>query len=168
VRWACMRASRLSRGLHCRLVDHVGGIDAAVALVKRAARIPADEQVTVREVSRDPWPLQAALLPGSASAAASLLPLLLTYPAALLHSLHSAAHALHLQPPAAPPYACTAQLQLDASPQLSLGSLFQSIAAGGAGQLLAQHALEPQAQMPTICLGGAVDTTSPQPALDTL
>lgn len=29
----------------CRLVDHMGGIDNAVALVKEAAEIPADEQV---------------------------------------------------------------------------------------------------------------------------
>ena len=29
-----------------RLVDHMGGIDNAVALVKEAAEIPADEQVT--------------------------------------------------------------------------------------------------------------------------
>ena len=28
-----------------RLVDHMGGIDNAVALVKEAAEIPADEQV---------------------------------------------------------------------------------------------------------------------------
>jgi hypothetical protein len=165
---SCMRASLLSCGLHCRLVDRMGGIDAAVALVKEAADIPADEQVTLREVSRDLPSLQAALAAGGATTSRDALRMLLTDPTFVISTLGFAVVplVLNLLALAAAPQT-TPALQLNGSPQLSLDSLFQPLADGSAGGAL-RSALFPQAVMPDVRLGGALGSSEPQSALDAL
>lgn len=84
-------------GCLCSLVDHLGGIDTAIALVKRRADIPDDEEVTVREVSMDQPSLQQALASGGASSRRDLARLLLTDPAFVLGTFGFAVVPLLLQ-----------------------------------------------------------------------
>lgn len=78
-------------------MDHLGGIDTAIALVKRKADIPDDEEVTVREVSVDQPSLQQALASGGASSRRELARLLLSDPAFVLGTFGFAIVPLLLQ-----------------------------------------------------------------------
>jgi hypothetical protein len=65
----------------CRLVDTLGGIDAAVALVKEAAKIPPDEEVTLMEVSTSSFSLLGAITGSTGLTRWELLRLVFTDPA---------------------------------------------------------------------------------------
>lgn len=70
-----------TRAVAYRLVDMLGGIDAAVALVKEAAELPADEEVTLMEVSTGSFSLLGAITGRTGLTGWELLRLVFTDPA---------------------------------------------------------------------------------------
>ena len=69
-------ARDLRTPLVCRLIDHIGGIDTAIALCKQEAEIPAEEQVTVLETSVDQPSITALLSQGGLTRQALLAAML--------------------------------------------------------------------------------------------
>ena len=68
------------------LVDQLGGIDAAIALVKEKADIPAGDEVTLLEESMDAPSIQA-ILSGAGVTRAEVLRLVLTDPSFIVATL---------------------------------------------------------------------------------
>eukprot|EP00892_Ulva_mutabilis_P012513 jgi/Ulvmu1/9634/UM054_0066.1 len=139
------------------LVDHLGGIDVAVALVKQQAEIPEDEEVTLREVSMDQPSLQQALTSAGLSSRSDIARLVLTDPAFLLGTFGFAVVPLLLQllPMTLMGPAVTGAAP-DGSPQLTLDRMFQSFSSSSASTAVRER-LFPQAVMPPISLGGSRD-----------
>ena len=139
----------------CRLVDHLGAMDTAIALCKQACKIPDDEEVTLLEVSRAaPSPLQLLSAGGASLDSKTIAMLLLTDPGFLLGSLGFAVIPAFMQ--GAVSLLSNEVTMLDGTPKAMLEEPFQQLVNGS----VQQSTMFPLAEMQSFDILSSNDVSS--------
>lgn len=143
----------------CSLIDHLGAMDTAIALLKQRCDIPEDEQVTLREVSRgsvSPGDLLSSVT-GSKLTRKEIAALVLTDPALVWGTLGFTVLPAMLQMLAGSVFGQLSDaVSSSGAPQVSLPSTFMHLLDGT--QL--PSSLFPQAAMQAIDIKTSVDASS--------